>query len=337
MKLRNDRYFTVSISIENLSLSFGSVHALRNVDVVVPKGSLTALLGPSGCGKTTLLRAIAGLETPDRGRITIAGKDVADVPLARRNVGFVFQHYALFPHLTVAENVAFALRVRRRARAESDARVAELLALVQLEGYAKRRPHELSGGQRQRVALARALAAEPDVLLLDEPFGALDLHVRRDLRRRLRELHERTHVTTLIVTHDSDEAMEIADDLVIMRDGVVQQQGAPHELYRAPINAFVMRFLGDVSIFSDANEPRYARPSEVRVGRDRFGDARPATVSAVRVLGARTRLELVLDDGSEVLADLDDSAAESLAPRPRSIVYVEPQRTHVFQGAPAFS
>ncbi len=211
----------MSIALEGISKTYDSVRALRGIDATVERNTLAALLGPSGCGKSTLLRIIAGFDHADAGRVLIDGTDVSDVPARRRGIGFVAQHYALFPHMTVGQNVSFALDVRGTSREQTTRRVSELLALVRLEGYESRLPRELSGGQKQRVALARALAPEPSILLLDEPFAALDLHVRRELRAWLRDLHERTHVTTILVTHDADEAMELADNIVLLEDGVV--------------------------------------------------------------------------------------------------------------------
>ena len=234
----------MSISAQGVTKRFGEFVALDDVSVEVATGSLTALLGPSGSGKSTLLRVIAGLETPDGGSVFIAGANVTGRPPQDREVGFVFQHYAAFKHLTVYENVAFGLKVRRRPRAEIEERVARLLALVQLDGLAGRYPAQLSGGQRQRMGLARALAVDPAVLLLDEPFGALDARVRAELRRWLRRLHDETHTTTVFVTHDQEEAMEVADEIVVMNRGRVEQVAGPLELYERPANAFVMSFVG---------------------------------------------------------------------------------------------
>jgi sulfate transport system ATP-binding protein len=320
----------MSILVENASKSFGALRALRDVDLDVERGSLTALLGPSGCGKTTLLRAIAGFETLDRGRVVANGRDVTTLPVAKRGIGFVFQHYALFPHLTVAENVAFALKIRSVPKDRREARVSELLALVQLENYGSRRPHELSGGQRQRIALARAMAAEPSILLLDEPFGALDLHVRRDLRRWLRELHDRTGTTTLLVTHDADEAMEIADRLVVLRDGTVQQHGTPHSVYAQPSNAFVMRFLGEVNTVHGPGASMYVRPGDFRLETRPFGEALPAHVARVRDVGARTQLDLVLPDRQNVTAEIASSRALALSAGPGVTLYLEATRFHSF-------
>jgi sulfate/thiosulfate transport system ATP-binding protein len=235
----------MSIEVRNVSKRFGSFQALADVSLDVDAGSLTALLGPSGSGKSTLLRIIAGLELPDAGEIRLAGQDATAVAPQKRGVGFVFQHYAAFKHMTVRDNVAFGLKIRRRPKDEISARVDELLELVQLQGFGHRYPAQLSGGQRQRMALARALAPEPRVLLLDEPFGALDARVRAELRAWLRKLHDETHTTTVFVTHDQEEAMEIADSVVVMNQGRVEQVAAPRELYDAPANDFVLSFVGE--------------------------------------------------------------------------------------------
>lgn len=243
----------MSIEIRNVNKHFGNFHALRDVNLDIESGELLALLGPSGCGKTTLLRIIAGLETPDTGSILFSGEDTTDVHVRDRNVGFVFQHYALFRHMTVFENVAFGLRVKPRRERPSDAqikqKVTDLLKLVQLDWIADRYPSQLSGGQRQRIALARALAVEPKVLLLDEPFGALDAKVRKELRRWLRRLHDELHVTSIFVTHDQEEALEVADRVVLMNQGVVEQVGSPQNVWDHPASPFVYGFLGDVNMF----------------------------------------------------------------------------------------
>jgi sulfate/thiosulfate transport system ATP-binding protein len=255
----------MSIMIRNVTKRFGSFRALHDVSVEVPGGALVALLGPSGSGKTTLLRILAGLEAPDTGTVELEGNDVAHQSARERNVGLVFQHYALFRHLDVYENVAFALRVRKRPAAEVDARVRELLRLIQLEGHEKRRPSQLSGGQRQRVALARALAARPRVLLLDEPFGALDAQVRAELRSWLRRLHDEIHVTTVFVTHDQDEAFEVADRVVVMNHGRIEQVGAPADVFEKPASDFVLRFLGHVNVFDAHLERGRARVGGIEI------------------------------------------------------------------------
>jgi sulfate/thiosulfate transport system ATP-binding protein len=260
----------MSIAIRNVSKDFGSFHALRDVSLDIDSGELVALLGPSGCGKTTLLRIIAGLETADRGSILFSGEDTTDVHVRERNVGFVFQHYALFRHMSVFDNVAFGLRMKPRASRPSDdkikQKVHELLGLVQLDWLADRYPAQLSGGQRQRIALARALAVEPKVLLLDEPFGALDAKVRKELRRWLRRLHDDLHVTSIFVTHDQEEALEVADRVVLMNSGVVEQIGSPQDVWDHPASRFVYGFLGDVNLFHGR-----AHEGEMLIGADQHG------------------------------------------------------------------
>lgn len=320
----------MSIALHGVSKAFGRVQALRDVDLSAERGSLTALLGPSGCGKSTLLRVIAGFEAPDAGRVVLDGRDVTHLSLGRRDVGFVFQSYALFPHQTVAQNVGFGLAVRGRRGAEVAARVSDLLELVQLGGFEKRRPHELSGGQRQRVALARALAASPSFLLLDEPFAALDSHVRKDLRRWLRDLHERTHVTTILVTHDAEEAMEVADRIVVMREGLVQQIGSPRAVYAEPANPFVMRFFGEVNALHSSAATIFVRPGDFRVEDRPFGEASPAYVRRVSELGARTTLDVALTDGQSLSVEIDSGRAARLEPAPGMTVYLEPTRFRSF-------
>ncbi|MBN2341138.1 MAG: sulfate ABC transporter ATP-binding protein [Deltaproteobacteria bacterium] len=240
----------MKIDVRNISKSFGYFPALNQVNVTVPSGELVALLGPSGSGKTTLLRVIAGLETPEYGNVLFGDTDVTEHPVRSRNVGFVFQHYALFQHMTVSQNIAFGLRVRKTSKTAAAERVNSLISLMQLDGLGNRLPSELSGGQRQRVALARALAPEPKVLLLDEPFGALDARVRQDLRRWLRHLHDEIHVTTVFVTHDQEEAFEVADQVVILNKGAVEQSGSPDDIFDHPANSFVMDFVGNVNVLT---------------------------------------------------------------------------------------
>jgi sulfate transport system ATP-binding protein len=311
----------VSIALRGVAKQFGEFAAVENIDLDVPTGALLALLGPSGCGKTTLLRIIAGLETPDQGQVLFDGRDATLWPIRDRKVGFVFQHYALFSHMSVSENVAFGLKVKpRRARptaAETRKKVSSLLDLVQLGWAAGRYPAQLSGGQRQRVALARALAVDPDVLLLDEPFGALDSQVRHELRRWLRRLHEELHVTSIFVTHDQQEAIELADTIVVLNRGRIEQCGVPSEVYDVPRSAFVHRFLGqvnelpvrlrdgraflgpiDISAAADlrtgsSDNIALIRPHEIEIGPD--GQGWPAIVIAVRVIGPIVRLELCAD------------------------------------------
>jgi sulfate transport system ATP-binding protein len=255
----------MSITVKNVVKRFGNFLALDNVSLDVPNGALLALLGPSGSGKTTLLRIISGLEAPDTGTVLYQDEDVTDAAVRERNVGFVFQHYALFRHMTVFDNIAFGLRVRKRSRAQIRARVSELLRLVQLEGLERSLPSQLSGGQRQRVALARALAAEPKVLLLDEPFGALDAKVRQELRSWLRRLHDEIHVTSVFVTHDQEEAFEVSDRVVIMNKGRIEQVGSPEEIFEHPANPFVMDFLGNVNVFHGSVQGGRARLGNIEV------------------------------------------------------------------------
>jgi len=292
----------MSVSIQSIHKTFGTYTALDDVSLEIPDGSLTALLGPSGSGKTTLLRIVAGLEyaDPGSGRVLFHGEDVTDIPAGKRGVGFVFQHYALFKHMTVADNIAFGLTVlpgsKRPAKSEIDSRVKELLHLVKLDGLDKRRPHELSGGQRQRVALARALAIRPKVLLLDEPFGALDAQVRKDLRRWLRQFHDEIGLTTLFVTHDQEEALELADQVVVMRNARIEQTGVPQGIYDEPRTSFVYEFLGEVNKLDDG---RYVRPHEIEL---KFaaeeGVSVAGRVSHLFVAGPFARLSVVPESGS---------------------------------------
>ncbi|HEV7754288.1 MAG TPA: TOBE-like domain-containing protein [Mycobacteriales bacterium] len=307
----------MAIEVRGVNKSFGSTPVLSDVSVDVRSGALTALLGPSGGGKSTLLRVIAGLEQPDSGTVRISGVDATRLSPQRRNVGFVFQHYAAFKHLTVFRNVAFGLEIRKRPRAEIRRRVRELLELVHLEQFADRYPHQLSGGQRQRMALARALAVEPEVLLLDEPFGALDAQVRRELRTWLRRLHDEVHVTTVFVTHDQEEAIEVADDLVVLADGRVKQAGRPHVLYDDPADTFVMSFLGPVTRL----DGQLVRPHDLELSVDPVPAGVPATVSRVVRLGFEVRVELVVD-GQEAYAQVTRRTADRLGLDPGAPVYV---------------
>jgi sulfate transport system ATP-binding protein len=308
------------IDIQDISKRFGDFTALDDVSLEVPEGSLTALLGPSGSGKSTLLRIIAGLETPDSGAVMIAGDDVSDVRPQKRGIGFVFQHYAAFTHMSVRENVAFGLRIRKRPRDETRARVDELLALVGLTKWADQRPSQLSGGQRQRMALARALAVQPKVLLLDEPFGALDATVRAELRAWLRRLHDEQGVTTVLVTHDQEEAMEVADRIAVMSAGTIEQVGAPREIYDRPATEFVMGFVGPVSRLGD----KLVRPHDVMISMEPRDDSIEAMVRRVVHLGFEVRLELELRDGSEARAQLTRAQAAELEVGNGDIVYVRP-------------
>jgi sulfate transport system ATP-binding protein len=305
---------------------FGAFTALDGVSVDVPTGSLTALLGPSGSGKSTLLRVIAGLEQPDAGQVLLDGEDVTSRPTQSRGVGYVFQHYAAFKHMTVWDNVAFGLTIRRRSRSEIKKRVAELLELVQLTGLAKRYPAQLSGGQRQRMGLARALAVDPKVLLLDEPFGALDARVRKELRIWLRRLHDETHTTTVIVTHDQEEAMDVADRVVVMNAGRIEQTAPPRELYDHPANEFVMSFVGPVNRLGDT----FIRPHDVELLLEPNGSTQEAMVQRLVHLGFEVRVELVRDDGETLSAQLTREQVEGLELQHGQIVYVRPTRQTVF-------
>jgi sulfate transport system ATP-binding protein len=316
----------MSISALNVTKRFGDFVALDDVSVEVATGSLTALLGPSGSGKSTLLRVIAGLETPDAGTVRIGEEDVTGLPPQERGVGFVFQHYAAFKHMTVADNVAFGLKIRKRPRAEIRDRVARLLELVQLEGLATRYPAQLSGGQRQRMGLARALAVDPDVLLLDEPFGALDARVRTELREWLRRLHDETHTTTVIVTHDQEEAMEVADEVVVMNRGHVEQVGGPLELYERPANPFVMSFVGRVNRLGEA----YVRPHDLELTLESNGSTREAMIERIVHLGFEVRVELVRDDGERLSVQTTRDEAEQLELEQGQIVFVRPTRQTTF-------
>jgi sulfate transport system ATP-binding protein len=321
----------VSIVVQGITKRFGAFVALEDVSLDVPTGSLTALLGPSGSGKSTLLRVIAGLERPDSGEVLIADEDVTGRAPQRRGVGFVFQHYAAFKHMTVYDNVAFGLQIRKRPRREIRDRVGDLLRLVQLEGLAKRYPAQLSGGQRQRMGLARALAVDPKVLLLDEPFGALDARVRKELRRWLRRLHDETHTTTVIVTHDQEEAMDVADRIALMNQGRIEQVGGPRELYEEPANEFVMSFVGPVNRLGDA----YVRPHDVELALVPNGATQEAMVERLVHLGFEVRVELVAADGARLTAQVTREEAEALELECGQILYVRPTRETVFEEARA--
>ncbi len=316
----------MAIEARDVTKRFGDFVALDDVSIEVESGSLTALLGPSGSGKSTLLRVIAGLERPDAGEVFISGKEATALAPQKRGVGFVFQHYAPFKHMTVWENVAFGLRIRRRPKAEICVRVEQLLELVQLQGLGRRYPAQLSGGQRQRMALARALAPEPEVLLLDEPFGALDARVRAELREWLRRLHDEVHVTTVFVTHDQEEALELADRIVVMNRGRVEQVAPPRELYDHPANEFVMGFVGPVNRLGDA----WVRPHDVEVRLEPNGATREAQIERIARLGFETRVELVRDDGERLVAQLSRDEADLLELERGQIVYVRATRQKVF-------
>jgi sulfate/thiosulfate transport system ATP-binding protein len=323
----------MSIVVDSVSKRFGDFTALNDVSLSVRDGSLTALLGPSGGGKSTLLRVIAGLERPDEGKVLIGGEDATATPPQRRNVGFVFQHYAAFKHMTVAKNVAFGLTIRRRQRwgrlprtarsrsEEIEARVNELLELVHLDGFAHRYPSQLSGGQRQRMALARALAVQPRVLLLDEPFGALDATVRKELRAWLRRLHDEVHVTTVFVTHDQEEAMEVAEQIVVLNHGDVEQIGSPRDLYERPANHFVMRFIGPVSELSG----QWIRPHDVEILAEPGDGAAEAQIERIVHLGFEVRVELSLGEGGSTWAQTTRTRAEELELAEGQIVWLRPE------------
>jgi sulfate transport system ATP-binding protein len=316
----------MAIEVRDVTKRFGTFTALDDVCLRVGDGALTALLGPSGSGKSTLLRIIAGLEVPDSGSVSIGEEEVTATPARTRGVGFVFQHYAPFKHMTVADNVAFGLKVRRRPKAEIRARVAELLALVRLDGLAERYPSQLSGGQQQRMALARALAPAPKVLLLDEPFGALDAQVRAELREWLRRLHEEIHVTTIFVTHDQEEAMEVAEQIVVMNAGRIEQAGVPRELYEAPRNEFVMSFVGPVNRLGDA----FLRPHDIQILPHPDESSTEALVRRVVHLGFEVRVELTLQDGRDVWAQVTRETTQELEVEEGQILAVRLPAPRVF-------
>lgn len=350
----------MSIEIESISKQFGSFKALNDVSLTIPSGELVALLGPSGSGKTTLLRIIAGLETPDNGRILFNGEDTTQSHVRERRVGFVFQHYALFKHMTVFDNVAFGLNVRpkstRPSKGEISDKVTDLLRLVQLEGMAKRYPAQLSGGQRQRIALARALAVEPQVLLLDEPFGALDAQVRAELRRWLRKLHDEIHVTSVFVTHDQEEALEVADRIVVMNKGKIEQSGTPDQVYEHPANPFVLNFLGNVNLFHGRMPPGQGQPGEVQAASQGSAgaDESPAVayvrshdieiertpqdstalkseIKHIQKLGPSVRVTLAIDVSGEIIeAELTRDVYQSLGLQQGEQVYIRPRQVRVF-------
>lgn len=349
----------MGIAVKNITKSFGGFTALRNIDLEVPTGELVALLGPSGSGKTTLLRIIAGLEIPDAGSIYFHGEDATEQSVRERKVGFVFQHYALFKHMTVFENVAFGMRVRPRGtrppEREIQRKVNELLQLVQMEWLADRYPNQLSGGQRQRIALARALAVEPKVMLLDEPFGALDAKVRKELRRWIRHLHDEIHLTSVFVTHDQEEALEVADRVVIMNEGRIEQIGAPEEVYDHPVNLFVYKFLGNVNLFrgrnsedkvclganaleiqdekkTNPNSVVYARPYEVEINRHQNQITNiQAAILYLRAIGPMVHIELRrLDTGDLIEAELSKERYRKLVLQVGETVYIGLQEPHLF-------
>ena len=338
----------MSIEIRNISKRFGNFVALDNINLDIPTGELVALLGPSGCGKTTLLRIIAGMETPDGGDILFSGAEATHLHARERNVGFVFQHYALFRHMTVFENVAFGMRVKPRKERPSEAeircRVMELLGLVQLDWLADRYPSQLSGGQRQRIALARALAVEPKVLLLDEPFGALDTKVRKELRRWLRRLHDDMHISSVFVTHDQEEALEVADRVVVMNHGRIEQIGSPDEVYSNPASPFVYQFLGNVNVFHSRVHGGYAeverqemaekatafvRPHDIDIAHQQLENGMPATVQHVHPIGPVVRVELQ-HEAEIVEVELSRERHEALQLAVGQAVWFRPRQVRVF-------
>jgi sulfate transport system ATP-binding protein len=316
----------MAIEVRNVSKSFNGFQAIEDVSLSVPDGSLTALLGPSGGGKSTLLRVIAGLETPDSGEVLFSGEAVTRLPAQERGVGFVFQHYAAFKHMTVRDNIAFGLKIRKRPKAEVRARVDELLALVHLGGWADRYPAQLSGGQRQRMALARALAVSPRVLLLDEPFGALDATVRKELRDWLRRLHDEVHVTTIFVTHDQEEALEVAQQVAVLNDGRIEQTGTPDDLYERPANPFVMGFVGPVSRLGET----WVRPHDIEVLEDEQDGAIEAMIERVARVGFEVRVEAVLGDGTPLPILITRDGADELELRTGQLVWLRVHRTREF-------
>jgi sulfate/thiosulfate transport system ATP-binding protein len=348
----------MSIQVDHVTKRFGSFTVLNDVSLHAQAGELIALLGPSGCGKTTLLRILAGLERPDQGRIFLHGVEVTDQRITDRRVGFVFQHYALFRHMTVTENVAFGLSVLPQAQRPSpdkiQKKVDELLSLVQMRAMADRYPNQLSGGQRQRVALARALAVEPKLLLLDEPFGALDAKVRKELRRWLRRLHDELHITSILVTHDQEEALEAADRIVVLNQGHIEQTGTPEEVYENPATPFVYQFLGDVNVFhgrmaqdrpshegasehvmdaSGEHEVTFVRPHDLELSRSRTTPTQlEATVRFVITAGSRVRIELVSKDSSQIISvELTKDRYRELRLQQDDVVFVHPKQLHVFK------
>jgi len=325
----------MGIKVEGVSKRFGNFLAIDQVDLEVRTGSLVALLGPSGSGKSTLLRLIAGLESPDVGKIYLTGEDATTRDVRDRNIGFVFQHYALFKHMTVRENIAFGLAIRKTPKLKINAKVEELLELVQLQGLGNRYPHQLSGGQRQRVALARALAVEPKVLLLDEPFGALDAKVRQELRAWLRRLHDEVHVTSVFVTHDQEEAMEVADEIVVMHRGRIEQVGTPAEIYDNPATSFVMSFIGPVNVLPAHSKAAsldcpvnhgqvYIRPRDIWVQREANGTTVPARIHRLIHLGWEVQLELLTEDGQSLMAHLTRERFDELRLQPQEQVHIKP-------------
>jgi sulfate transport system ATP-binding protein len=317
----------MAIAVKDVTKRFGNFVALDDVSIEVPEGGLTALLGPSGSGKSTLLRVIAGLERPDQGQVLIEGEDNTGTRVQDRNVGFVFQHYAAFKHMTVYDNIAFGLKIRGEGNGTIRERVRQLIELVHLQGFDRRFPNQLSGGQRQRMALARALAVEPRVLLLDEPFGALDAKVRQELRTWLRRLHDEVHVTTIFVTHDQEEAMDVAEQIIVMNDGRVEQSGGPRDLYENPASEFVMSFVGPAHRLGDA----WVRPHDVEVRHEPNGQTIEAMVDRVVHLGFEVRVELTLPGGESFSVQLTRDQVEELELTKGQIVHVRPRSARIFE------
>jgi sulfate/thiosulfate transport system ATP-binding protein len=332
----------MGIAVENVSKNFGGFQAVDRVSLEIESGSLVALLGPSGSGKSTLLRLISGLEMPDEGKIWLTGTDATYQSVQERNIGFVFQHYALFKHMTIRQNIAFGLDIRKKDPQKTRKRVSELLELVQLAGLGDRYPSQLSGGQRQRVALARALAVEPRVLLLDEPFGALDAKVRKDLRAWLRRLHDEVHVTTVFVTHDQEEAMEVSDQVVVMNKGKIEQCGTPAEIYDHPATAFVMSFIGPVNVlnsnsdifqsngFESSSSEIFLRPQDVAIDVRPNGSGVAARIERIIHLGGEIKAELVLADGQNIVAHLTRDHFDELQLAANQQVFVKPKEAKSF-------
>ncbi|PZU93675.1 MAG: sulfate ABC transporter ATP-binding protein [Pseudanabaena sp.] len=335
----------MGIVVENVNKQFGDFLALDNINLEIRTGSLVALLGPSGSGKSTLLRLIAGLEKPDHGKIFLTGKDATDQDVRDRNIGFVFQHYALFKHMTVRKNIAFGLEIRKESKEKIAARVEELLELIQLKGLGNRYPSQLSGGQRQRVALARALAVEPSVLLLDEPFGALDAKVRKELRAWLRRLHDEVHVTSVFVTHDQEEAMEVSDEIVVMNKGRIEQIGTPAQVYDNPATPFVMSFIGPVNVLPasrdrvsefhqihkhSASEDVYIRPRDILIETEASANSISARITRLIHLGWEIQAELVLGDGQVLTAHLTRERFDELNLQPQQYVHIQPRDAKSF-------
>lgn len=332
----------MGILIKEVSKHFGQFHALKKVNLQIKEGSLVALLGPSGSGKSTLLRAIAGLEPPDSGQILIHGQDTTYLDVRKRNIGFVFQHYALFKEMTIWENIAFGLEIRKISRSEAKKRVGDLLDLIQLQGLGDRYPNQLSGGQRQRVALARALAVQPEVLLLDEPFGALDAKIRKELRHWLRRLHEELPVTTVFVTHDQEEAMEVANEIVIMNKGAIEQVGTTAEIYDNPASAFVMGFIGAVNVLPPTarlvqetlerptTKPVFVRPRQIQILTESIPQTVSAVVQRITFLGAEIQLQLVDPEGINFDVHLNRHQFNDLSIKVGQRIFVKPLETRFF-------